>query len=74
MTKESRYIEQKEIEIHVEILKIGAKLQLFFYISKKSSNFAGVLRSFHVVTVVYVIFVFHENNENNESNENNVRI
>lgn len=68
MTKESRYIEQKEIEIHVEILKIGAKLQLFFYISKKSSNFAGVLRSFHVVTVVfvvYVIFVFHENNENN---------
>ena len=44
MTKESRYIEQKEIEIHVEILKFGAKLQLFFHISKKSCNFAAVLR------------------------------
>ena len=74
MTKESRYIEQKEIEMHVKPIKFGAKLLLFFHISKKSSNFAAVLRSFHVVTVVYVIFVFHENYENNESNENNVRI
>ncbi len=63
--------------MHVEILKFSAKLQLFFHISKKSSNFAAVLRSFHVVTVVfvvYVIFVFHENYENNENNENNVRL